>query len=83
MQYYIVLLLVFAVWLFAQVWKHNNLIQSERNMTMRLDRVLNGIDRNARQSSKNIRELSETIKALTEEMRRDRENRNEKPPGRM
>ena len=94
MQYYIVLLIIFCVWLLAQVWKHNRQVDSDRNRNTKLDRLVSGIEahdktlmeslrasnENIRQNSEDIKQLTGSIGKLAEEIRKDREAKYGEPP---
>jgi hypothetical protein len=80
MQYYIVLVVIFLLWMTWRVHKHGQEVRFENAMNVRLDKLLDGnkvLGESIKENSESIKQLTKNIEKLVEEIRSDREGRHE------
>jgi hypothetical protein len=90
MQYYIVLTIIFVLWMAWRVRRHSQEVRFERNVNAKLDKLIDGmgdshkeLSENIRRNSEDIKRIAESIEQLTEEIRKDRADKDGKPPTKM
>jgi low affinity Fe/Cu permease len=81
MQYAIVLVVIFLLWMTWRVHKHSQEVRFKNAMKAKLDKLLDGskaLSESIKGRNEDIRQLAKSIDKLAEEIRNDRKARHGK-----